>query len=87
LHSWDAATQDVLSIVGESRNAICPSELYEGFPMVIVEAYACGTPVIARALKSDEIVVMGNGRSLNQGTSDLAEKINDLVHTGSKLTP
>lgn len=34
----------VKSIVSASKLLILPSECYEGLPMVIVEAFACGTP-------------------------------------------
>lgn len=33
-------------IIAESRALILPTQLYEGFPMTIVESYSAGTPVI-----------------------------------------
>lgn len=38
--------EKVLRIIGESKALILPTQLYEGFPMTIVEAYSVGTPVI-----------------------------------------
>jgi glycosyltransferase involved in cell wall biosynthesis len=37
----------VLELIGRSYLQIIPSECYEGFPMAVLEAYACGTPVLA----------------------------------------
>ena len=36
----------VKKILAESLAMIMPSQWYEGFPMVIVESYSCGTPVL-----------------------------------------
>ena len=36
-----------MELIAGARAMIVPSLLYEGFPRTIVEAYACGTPVIA----------------------------------------
>lgn len=33
-------------IIAESKALILPTQWYEGFPMTIVESFACGTPVI-----------------------------------------
>lgn len=54
------APDRVMSLVREATLQIVPSECYEGFPMVVLEAYACGTPVVASRIGSlDEIVVEG----------------------------
>ena len=39
--------QQVKKMIGESKALILPTQVYEGFPMTIAEAYAAGTPVIA----------------------------------------
>lgn len=36
----------VQKIIAESKALILPTQWYEGFPMTIVESFACGTPVI-----------------------------------------
>jgi glycosyltransferase involved in cell wall biosynthesis len=59
----------VAQVVGEASIAIVPSQWFEGFPMVVVEAFACGTPVVASRLGSlAEIVREGiNGRLFAPG--------------------
>lgn len=58
------ARSRVAEVMGEASFAVVPSQWYEGFPMVVVEAFACGTPVVASRLGSlAEIVREGiNGR-------------------------
>jgi glycosyltransferase involved in cell wall biosynthesis len=51
----DRAT--TLRVISSAACQIVPSEWYEGFPMVVVEAYACGTPIVASRIGSlDEII-------------------------------
>lgn len=40
------ANTEVKKIIANSKALILPTQLYEGFPMTIVEAYSVGTPVI-----------------------------------------
>jgi glycosyltransferase involved in cell wall biosynthesis len=68
----------VMNIVGRAAVQIIPSECYEGFPLAVVEAYACGTPVIASRIGSlDEVVEEGvTGIKFEPGNSrDLAVKV------------
>jgi glycosyltransferase involved in cell wall biosynthesis len=59
----------VLQSIAEAKFLIMPSEWYEGFPMVIAESYACGTPVLASQIGSlDELVEEGvTGRKFAAG--------------------
>lgn len=44
--------EEVLKTLRESRFLILPSIWYEGFPMTIVEAFSCGTPILSARLGS-----------------------------------
>jgi len=69
---------DVYAAVKNATALIIPSVCYEGFPMTLVEAFACGTPVIGSNLGSvQEIVIDGrNGLHFAAGDADdLAGKV------------
>ncbi len=68
----------ILELAKNAAVQIVPSEWYEGLPMTVVEAFACGTPVITSTLASmDELVTDGvNGSRFQNGSSkDLAASI------------
>ena len=80
---------EVLRIVGRALLQIIPSECYEGFPMVVLEAYACGTPIVASRIGSlDELVAEGEtGRKFQAADpNDLAMTVTNLVHERDLLT-
>jgi glycosyltransferase involved in cell wall biosynthesis len=69
--------EEVFSRMSESLFLVMPSECYEGFPLVIAEAFAHGLPVLASRLGSmAEIVTDGvTGLHFRAGDPrDLAEK-------------
>jgi glycosyltransferase involved in cell wall biosynthesis len=73
---------DVLDLVRNADFIVMPSTWYEGFPMVLVEAFACGTPALVSRLGSmKEIVEDGvTGLHFEAGNSqDLAEKAQWLI--------
>ena len=73
---------DVLDAVAGAFLQVVPSEWYEGFPLVIVEAYACGTPVVASRIGSlAELVENGKtGVLFKPGSSkELAERIGNYI--------
>jgi glycosyltransferase involved in cell wall biosynthesis len=74
--------EQVLDIIRHAKFIVIPSEWYEGFPMVVLEAYACGTPVVASRIGSlAEIVKDGyTGLAFEPGNdTDLSDKIRFLL--------
>ncbi len=72
----------VIAALKKAEFLIVPSICYEGFPRVIVEAFACGTPVICSRLGSmEEIVEHGvTGLHFESGNPDsLAEAVNWMM--------
>ena len=70
--------KEVLDVVRESRFLVLPSIWYEGFPMTIVEAFSCGTPILAARLGSMVSIVEDQKTGLFFEVADkkqLAERI------------
>jgi len=70
--------EEVLELMKEARFLLFPSELYEGFPMTIAEAFACGVPIIASQLGSIAEIVEDRHAGIHFTPGDaenLAEKI------------
>jgi glycosyltransferase involved in cell wall biosynthesis len=73
---------DVLELVKNASFIIMPSTWYEGFPMVLVESFACGTPALVSKLGSmEEIIVDGaTGLHFEAGNpNDLATKVQWMI--------
>jgi len=72
------ASKDIAGLLHGARFLVFPSVWYEGFPMTILEAFACGVPAIASRLGSmAEIVEDGKtGLHFTAGDDrDLAAKV------------
>lgn len=73
--------KDTIKYIQQSRFVVVPSECYETFSRVTMEAYSCGKPVLASRLGAlQDIVIDGKtGLFFEPGNvGDLAEKINYL---------
>jgi glycosyltransferase involved in cell wall biosynthesis len=80
--------EEIMKVIGDAELQIIPSECYEGFPMVVLEAYACGTPILASRIGGlDEIVVDDEtGVKFAPGNpADLLEKLNGLRADRARL--
>jgi glycosyltransferase involved in cell wall biosynthesis len=68
---------ETIALMKEARFLVVPSLWYEGFPMVIAEAMACGTPVICSELGAMEEIVAHRRTGLHftaGDAEDLAQK-------------
>lgn len=80
---------ETIATVKGARFQITPSVWYEGFPMVIVEAFACGVPVLASRLGGMQEIVAdgGTGLHFNPGDpQDLASKVEWAWNHPAELT-
>jgi glycosyltransferase involved in cell wall biosynthesis len=83
-----AEHDQVMQLLKGATFLICPSLYHEGGPLTILEAFGCGTPVIASDLDSiNEFVVDGvNGFRFQAGNAnDLAYKVQTILAKPSQL--
>jgi len=78
---------EVAKIMGSAAVVILPSLCFEGLPMVAIEAFACGTPVIASQLGSlGEIVDDRFGRRFEAGNATaLAATVREVMSNEQSL--
>lgn len=78
----------VISAIQDAKFMILPSECYEGFPISLLEAYACGTPLIVSNIGGQSEIIRDGitGRLFSVGDSDdLAEKCMELFRNKDLL--
>jgi glycosyltransferase involved in cell wall biosynthesis len=79
---------EVLELVQNADFIIMASTWYEGFPMVLVEAFACGTPALVACLGSMKEIVIPNkiGLHFEAGNADdLAEKVQWMIDNPAEV--
>lgn len=69
---------EVISTIANSQFLIVPSLCFENFPMVIIEAYACGVPVIASRLGAMAEIVLDRKTGLLFTAGDAKDLIDKL---------
>lgn len=84
---------EIFELLKHARVLIQPSEWYEGFPMTIVESFACGTPVITSRLGSMAAIEQvgagvcfeaGNAASLVQAVQQFATRDLDAMQGAAR---
>lgn len=68
-------------LIADSLALILPTQLYEGFPMTIVEAYSTGTPVIGSDIGNVGSIIENNVTGWKfkaDSAQDLAEKVKQV---------
>jgi glycosyltransferase involved in cell wall biosynthesis len=72
----------IVELMASSEYLVVPSVWYENFPRTIVEAYACGLPVIASRLGAlEEIVIDGvTGLLFQPGSADDLARVVQWAH-------
>ena len=79
--------KDLAEHIAESKALILPTQWYEGFPMVLVESFACGTPVLGSQIGNvGSIIQEGiNGFHFDQSSVDsivdVVMKLRDISET------
>src|SRR5258708_35358654 len=73
LYRGRLSRQDTLDAMRNARFLLFPSQWYEGFPMTIVEAFACGLHVICSRLGSMQEFVTDRltGWNFNSGDAEV----------------
>lgn len=78
----------VMQVISNADFLVIPSECYEGFPMVIAESFACGTPVLASRIGSmEELIEEGiTGRKFTAGdATSLADGVQAMLDDKTRL--
>ena len=74
--------EEIRSLMNAASFLVIPSIWYEGFPMVILEAYSAGLPVLGSRIGSIEEVVLDNITGLHfepNQSRDIVKKVNTII--------
>ncbi len=79
---------ELFELVRNADFIVMPSTWYEGFPMVLVEAFACGTPAVVSNLGSMAEIVTPHETGLHFTVGDstaLSSRINEILSDRATL--
>lgn len=80
--------EHVRALMAHATLLTLPSEWYEGFPMTLLEAYACGLPVVASDIGALSSLVSDGvtGRQFSPGNAgQLAQAVRDMIAAPDQL--
>lgn len=80
---------ELFELVRNADFIVMPSTWYEGFPMVLVEAFACGTPAVVSNLGSMAEIVTPSESGLHftvGNAMELSSRINEILSDRATLT-
>ncbi len=82
-----ASANAVGSFMRDAVVQIVPSEWYEGFPMVVVEAFAAGTPLLVSRIGALDAIVSGDsGGKFTPGSSEsLAHELGQMLSDPARI--
>lgn len=72
------SNSQAMEIIAESRALILPTQLYEGFPMTVVESFAVGTPIIGSNIGNVADLIK-DGINGMKFTFNSSENLKDVV--------
>ena len=64
---------EIIRAMQQARFLLLPSECYEGFPMTIAEAFACGLPVLASRMGAMEVLIEDGRSGIHFAPGDAAD--------------
>jgi len=80
---------EILELMGKASFLVMPSIWYEGLPMVIIEAFCAGLPVIGSKIGTIEEAIDNNVTGIHfepNNPEDLREKVNKIINDKKLLT-
>lgn len=78
IFGWAKNSQEVAELLNKSKVLVMPSH-NEGGPRVVMEAMACGVPVLATPVGIVSDVIEEAGEIINWSAEDIAQKTRDLL--------
>ncbi|MCY7420506.1 MAG: glycosyltransferase [Chitinophagaceae bacterium] len=70
----------ISDLMAQSSALIFPSVWFEGMPLTIIEAFACGTPVIASNIGAMQTMITNNYNGLHFKAGDADDLLNTIMY-------